>query len=1040
MMNAVSLMEELMAQESIQMELLEWLESIYRDTLEDKAWTAPCPDSLARMGNLHSAAYRNQTAGISRLLQINGQIDVPDSQSFTALHWACFGKNHEAISILIKHNACLESKDISGWTPMFWAAIQGDIAVVKLLLEHKASHLVQDKHGWTVVRWATMRGQMNVVEILLNYHISNLSSLKGCCESRESHESVKHRTVQEILRYSITTTQKVDVPDMMKEVYLGAIEPNARKRLLYLFEHGSLELGRIWNASTLDIPEHNVWQYRAKEESYYGYDCHIECPFEISRLSANWKSSLLLASIKDNQLSAMEILLAMGADVNYQGYRRAGRIFRTPLHTAAFRKDPIFAELLINYGADIEALDWHCMTPLQQAVLNGFEKVVQLLLAKGAMVNVAQVPGARPWNRGTYSKKRGEPSARTPLQLACGLRAPDDDPELPHRIIELLLRYGADVRMKDTKPVAQEAVHYAAFSRDPKKLELIIDAGASVRTLDEAGRTTVHLLILGAEKSWQVPKLDDHGNIEPLEASECLKILKERSDLEFLSQSAEWGEHYQQEPNFWTSMQSVHTPLSLALLVNDWELFQRLNNLDARFETNVPLNSMLNGLDLPLIPDGVRILCQHGGKLDAKKAVWIRTLAEHYKGKELSALDVLNIAQTFQILVKAGFDINTQDISYWDSATLLHKFVLFQNSGRLVESSLEIGSNPFLEDGTGLDVFMSAILASNIDATRCLLQYSANKPLSGHWTEHVHYEDNWDKEHLIAQIGTAWKSAGILDGVRGRGTLLLEAIDRRATSIAINLLRQGADPNLLTKKLQHALHLAAMNGDSEILRLLVESPCVDVDVRDELQRTPLHYAADKNHSKVIEALLSKGANPNAADKRGWLALHFACWRGHTEAARCLVDAGSSVTAVISHHTLDEGFNEEGDEPEVGDQWAATALHFATMAENPDIVRMLLVTGQVDVNARSDNFEGDGGRAVLITPKTGPRALHIALDTGRSFGGRGHWISETGLNIASMLVEHGAAVDGVADHLGFDDIRRFEKYPDLWDKLRVGIKD
>ncbi|GKT47630.1 ankyrin repeat and KH domain-containing protein 1 [Colletotrichum spaethianum] len=120
---------------------------------------------------------------------------------------------------------------------------------------------------------------------------------------------------------------------------------------------------------------------------------------------------MLQSAIRDGKLLAVRLLLSAGADVN-----RADK--QTALHTATFRKDFRFAEIIIKHGADMEALNLHKLTPLQQAVANGFEETSRLLLERGANVNAQYVRTSdeRPSRREDTSA-----ASKTPLMLACGL-------------------------------------------------------------------------------------------------------------------------------------------------------------------------------------------------------------------------------------------------------------------------------------------------------------------------------------------------------------------------------------------------------------------------------------------------------------------------------------------------------------------------------------------------------------------------------------------------------------------------------------------
>jgi hypothetical protein len=92
-----------------------------------------------------------------------------------------------------------------------------------------------------------------------------------------------------------------------------------------------------------------------------------------------------------------------------------------------------------------------------------------------------------------------------------------------------------------------------------------------------------------------------------------------------------------------------------------------------------------------------------------------------------------------------------------------------------------------------------------------------------------------------------------------------------------------------------ALHGAARDGKvAEIqARLAAGDP---VDVRDDLDRTPLHYAAAAGHIPIADLLLNHGADPNARATGGMTPLHFAAMLGRPEMAGLLARHGARTDA------------------------------------------------------------------------------------------------------------------------------------------------
>ena len=128
----------------------------------------------------------------------------------------------------------------------------------------------------------------------------------------------------------------------------------------------------------------------------------------------------------------VELLVAQGADVNVRNSFRW-----TPLHTALFAQHVDVAELLVAAGSELDIFsaaglgmtarvaeflkanpdcakttDGYHSTPLHWASRNGHHQIVELLLAKGAEVDVESLYGSTPLHLAAeYGREAGHPDA-----------------------------------------------------------------------------------------------------------------------------------------------------------------------------------------------------------------------------------------------------------------------------------------------------------------------------------------------------------------------------------------------------------------------------------------------------------------------------------------------------------------------------------------------------------------------------------------------------------------------------------------------------
>lgn len=94
------------------------------------------------------------------------------------------------------------------------------------------------------------------------------------------------------------------------------------------------------------------------------------------------------------------------------------------------------------------------------------------------------------------------------------------------------------------------------------------------------------------------------------------------------------------------------------------------------------------------------------------------------------------------------------------------------------------------------------------------------------------------------------------------------------------------------------IHLAAMRGDLEQVRSMVVLDPELVKARDKYGNSPLHIAAYKGRTEIVEFLLSRGGDVNATSKFGGTALYMASYAGQEEVVDVLITHGADPNLAI----------------------------------------------------------------------------------------------------------------------------------------------
>lgn len=115
-------------------------------------------------------------------------------------------------------------------------------------------------------------------------------------------------------------------------------------------------------------------------------------------------------------------------------------------------------------------------------------------------------------------------------------------------------------------------------------------------------------------------------------------------------------------------------------------------------------------------------------------------------------------------------------------------------------------------------------------------------------------------------------------------------------------LRPAPDPEVQERILDLIREVNKTSGERPVLELvnaLVEKGQSVNFLEKYGSLTPLHLAAKKGLTKIVMLLVSAHADIDRKDSIGFSAMHYAIMEGHRETVKCLCDLGASIQASLN---------------------------------------------------------------------------------------------------------------------------------------------
>ena len=440
--------------------------------------------AAAGKSDVADAVMKGDTASLRTLIEHKADVNAPQVDDATALHWAVHRDNGEAADLLIKAGAKIDVANREGVTPLAMASLYGSAAMVDRLLSAGANAKQRGPNGETMLMFAARNGNPVVIKRLAaaGADVNARESLRGTTALMWAAEQRHPDAVKVLLEVGADHSAKsgpAGLPRnyMAPRVNTAAVKDAARRQAAASAAGRTYEQQLEYEASQgmrISLGFRGVLGAGGKRPGPDG-----QPPSATTPESAPARPGAAAPPTADAAATAPTA--EDEADVIVAGLVGTGGGSLTALTFAAREGDLDSAKHLLDAGANINQTTEYGWTPLLTATNNRHYRLGAFLISRGADANLA--------NKGGW----------TPLYLATDNRNieggdyPVPKPDMDHlEYLRLLLDHGADpnLRAKDntlTRTIFTMQWFYeagctpfirAAQSSDTELMQLLLDYGA----------------------------------------------------------------------------------------------------------------------------------------------------------------------------------------------------------------------------------------------------------------------------------------------------------------------------------------------------------------------------------------------------------------------------------------------------------------------------------------------------------------------------------------------------------------------------------
>lgn len=417
-------------------------------------------------GGRHSCALMASAAIgkldlVKKLIDLGAKVNDENDKGADALHSACCAGRLDVVELLLASGSDVNARGGKHKNALNAASAEGHIEIVQRLLAAGADPIAFDHHYGNALQAAAFHGHKDIVRVLAEagQDVNVDGGVRGSALVSAA-ASGNIEMIDVLVSLGVPTGDTQDMRD--------ALTIATRKQHEILIRH-LIHLGAKINSIGKLRSSSTLWSPLALA-SHKGNLALVETLLslgaDVNSPAGQYSTTLIAATDSDHcNHNILELLLSAGAKINETVLPKVNLPF-SAITAATRRADLKAIALLLDHGADPNVYKNCWGTPLMDAIELRNETMVDLLIERGADVNVCIKPNL------DLTKDNGV------------ITAIEDAARVGHlNLIQRLAKAGAFLTHTRSDMVFKTALQCAAYHGQPEAIKVLLELGCDPNTI-----------------------------------------------------------------------------------------------------------------------------------------------------------------------------------------------------------------------------------------------------------------------------------------------------------------------------------------------------------------------------------------------------------------------------------------------------------------------------------------------------------------------------------------------------------------------------